>query len=865
MHEKKDISPPNLSLKLIRWLCQPDLVEELQGNLHQYYQEVQNGSFGMIKYWYQVFNYLRPSTFKSLINTSKPMFIFNPILTIRNLYKHRSSTLINIFGFTLGLVSAIFLYFYTHAELSYDSFHEEGDQIYRVIRISEINGESYNIGVTSAPFAEGLKNDFPSSISSTTRAMFRNGLVGYGDKKFFEDDIMFADANFFEFFSFPLLSGNPKTALDGTNSVVLSKAASIKYFGEEDPIGKTLEVDNEYSFIVSGIMDEAPAKSHLEFDMVFSLALYDRFEWFGEWWNNALLTYVHIASSAEAAAVDEQLPAFMDKYFGEDFERMGQRIGLSLEPLQDVYFNKDVRYDYAKHGSISSVRILMLVAFAILFIACFNYVNLSIAQSFLRAKEIGVRKVLGAQKNRLILQFLGESMAILILSILLSVGISELLNPVFNRFFGLDIDLNWLNGTVLQFFSFLSLAILVTSGLYPALLLASFKPVSVLKSAKLSLGKNVSIRKVLVVVQFAISVFLIVATLLITAQTSYFNSKDLGFDREAIVLVDLNNSDIWNKRDRFKEELLANANITSISGLSGEPGGFHDASSFSFAGFEAEFRMRTVFTDIDYLNVFNIQLLDGRNFSEDLITDEVGTMIINESALEALGVESSEIIGKKATMGWDNSERTIVGVAKDFHFSTLKDEIEPLAIMTGTRHRRYAIKVQSTDISNGLLTINEVYDKWAPSFPLSYEFLDQNLAELYENEQKQAKVFSAFAGISIFLACLGIFGLAAYSAEQRQKELGIRKVLGATARNIIGIVSKEFVLLVLIAAILAIPSSWYFISQWLSEFAYRIEIIEHWYIFGVGGVTAVAVALITVTFKTYRAAVSNPTESIRNE
>lgn len=863
---KKHNGPPPFSLRLIQWLCKDELSEEIEGNLHEYHKKLTQSFSSKSKYWFQVVTYLRPSTLKLFKPKARPMFIFNPALTLRNLYRHKSTAFINIFGFTTGLVAAIFLYFYIYSEVNYDSFHSNKDQIYRVARMSEMNGSPYSIGVTSGPFARALENDFSSDITSSTRVQAEDGLVTVGDAKFFEEEMLFVDANFFEFFSFPLIVGDPSTVLQDANSVVLTQEAAKKFFGDKSPLGEILVVDNEYQFTVSGIIGELPAKSHLEFEMVFSIQLFERFDWFSDWWNNSLLTYVSIATPEQAANVEEQLGGFMQKYFAEDFAESGNKIDLKLEPLSDLYFNRDTRYDEAKHGNLQSIYILAFVAIAILFIACFNYVNLSIAQSFMRAKEVGVRKVLGVRRARLVLQFLGESMMILLFSIVLSVGICHLLNPVFNAYFQLEVTLNWMDGNVITFFSALIVLVLLTSGVYPAILLSTFKPVSVLKGSKLASGKSAGLRKGLVIIQFSIAIFLMVATLLISAQTDFLSAKDLGFDREAVILVDLNNSEIRSQQQSFKDQLMTHASVKQVSSMSGEPGGFHDASSFKVTGIDVNQRMRTAFADRNYLDLFDIEIVAGRNFSEEITSDEEDAMIFNEQAVLELGLAPEEAVGRKATMpGWGIEDATIIGVVSDFHFNSLKDQIEPLAIISGHRHRKLAIKVNASDIAASLFLIDEEYQKLSPDFPISYEFLDKKLARQYEDERKQAKVFTVFSGISIFLASLGIFGLAAYVAHQRQKELGIRKVLGATVKQIIGLISKEFVVLVFIASIVATPAAWFFIEQWLSDFAYRINVFNHWYVFLLSGIVAVFIALLTVIFKTYRAAVSNPTESIRNE
>ena len=858
--------PPKFSMNLIRWFCKAELVEELQGDLIQYYSELDRRLKGL-KYWYQVFNYLRPSTLKSFKNSiNRPMFIFNPLLTLRNLYRHISTSLISLFGFTMGLVATIFLYFYIYSEITTDNYHLEGDQIYRAVRVASLNGSPYRIGVTSAPYAKALLNDFPSDISEVTRVVTDEGLVTFDDKSFNERRIIFVDPNFFDFFSYPLRAGSWETALATGKSAILTKESAQKYFGDSDPIGKMIKVDNEYEFIVSGVLDELPGNTHLDFSVILTIDILESFDWFDGWWNNSLNTYVKVATPALASNIESRLQEFMMKYMGDDFERAGSKIDLEFEPLRDIYFNNETRYDFSKHGSFSSILTLGAVAIAILFIACFNYVNLSIAQSFMRAKEVGVRKVLGGSKSRLVFQFLTESLMILFFSITISIGLCELIRPVFNSFFGLNVELNWLDANVLIFFGTLIVVILLSSGVYPAVLLSSFKSVTILKGSKLTSGKNVGLRKALVITQFAISIFLIVASMLISVQTNYLNSKDLGFDREAIVLVDLNNTDIRTNREQFKDRLLSNSNILGATMVSGEPGGFHDASSFAVTGIEENHRMRTLFTDTDFFNVLGIDIVAGRNFSKDLVTDEEYVMILNERAVEELGISPEEVIGRKVTMpGWDVNDAPVIGVAADYHFSTLKDEIEPLAIISGRYHRKMAVKINMANMKDGLLFIDQTFTGIAPEYPMSYQFLDDSLKDLYEKEQQQARVFTTFSALSIFLACLGIFGLATYAAQQRQKELGIRKVLGATARQIIGLISREFVLLVLIASIIALPTVGYFIQEWLGGYAYRIQILDHWYIFLFGGGVTILIALATVSIKTFRAAISDPTESIRNE
>jgi len=852
------------SIRLIRWLCQEELVEEIEGNLIEYHQQVRDNPvrFSRLKYWFQVLNYLRPSTLKKFKNsTPRPMFIFNPLHTIRSLVKQGASTIINILGFSLGLVCVLFLYFHIQSELTNDNFHVDKEKIYRALRIANPETNPELIGVTSGPFAPALQNDYPNSIQSVTRAMPADALVTFEDKSFIEENILLADSNFFSFFSYPLLAGTPDQVLAGTNDAVLHKDVARKYFGDEDPIGKIIRVDNQIDYVVRGVMDDMPARSHLEFDMVLNINFLD----LDRWWNNGLLTYAKINTPQEAAYVNGQLDQFMVKYFGEHFETNDFRMTLELEPLTGIYFHEGIAFDRVRHGSMNTVYILGAVGIAILLIACFNYVNLSIAQSFKRAREIAVRKVLGGDKNRLTLQLLGESLTVLLFASAIAVGLTLLLHPIFNNYFQLEVVLNWSDPTLLIFGASLLMLTLLVAGLYPALLISSFDPVKILKGGKSSSGKNVMVRKLLVVAQFLIAIFMIAATLLISRQMQYIQTKDLGFDRDAIVMLSINNGNIRNNLEAFKEAFADEPDILSITAAGGEPTGFHDITLIELPGEPGTKRINIGWGDEDYFETFGIDMVAGRSFAQNLESDEGQTAVINQEAMHMLGFTLDDVLESKAIISSWNLNVRIVGVSEDYNFSSLKNQMEPLIIINGLSPRRIAFKLNANNLVSAMGNINDKWDQFSPDYPMQYEFLDESIAQLYENEAKQSKVFSAFSAISIFLACMGVFGLATYTARQRQKELGIRKVLGATAQQVIGLLSKEFIMLIGLASLIAIPTAWYFIDQWLNDFAYQINILSNWPIFLASGLAVAGVAFLTIGFKTYRAAVSNPTESIRYE
>ncbi|MEM6522444.1 MAG: ABC transporter permease [Bacteroidota bacterium] len=862
----KYIGPPPLSLKLIRLICKEELSEEIEGNLIERYLILQDNqdSLRILRYWYEVLNYFRPYFLKSVkLKTTKVMFIFNPKIAIRNLARHRVSTVISLIGFIIGLTSFTFLYFYIDNELNYDAFHEDEDNIFRVYRTSQDeNGEFYDIGVSSPPYARALKNDYPNKIKSVLRTSYNDMMVVHENKRFYEDRIMVADTNFFEFFSYPLRRADPETVLDDIFNVVLSEETAKKYFGNDDPIGKRLELNGNADFVVAGIFSSPKNKSHLDFDMVLSMGLYEGQEWFENWWRNFTNTYIKI-DPVDAPYLRSEFPGFMEKYLGDDFRRTNNKNGLKIVALNDVHFHK-ARYDSAPIGNLSSVLIIAGVALSILFIACFNYINLAIAQSHKRAKEVGVRKVLGVNKVRLTLQFLGESAVILVLSILASAVLGSVLKDSLNHFFGLEVAYNWSDSMVQIFFSALLIVLIFSSGLYPALTLSSFNTLKVLKAANPLAGRNILVRKGLIILQFSISIFLIITTSLLYFQLEYMNTKDLGYDPESILVIDTDR-EIRANYHVFKRRLLQYEPIKSITVGSGVPSGFHDTSAMTFLENEKDVRVHTVYTDVDYLNTFDIPVVAGRGFSADYATDSTEAIMINEAAWKATGLSKEEIIGKKVRISFRDGDRTIIGIFEDYHFKALRDNIDPQVIIMGEDMRRIAIRIDDENKYETLTLIEDLYKELAPSFILNSWFLQDDLVRQYESESQQAKVFSMFSGLSIVLACIGILGLASFSAQQRQKELSIRKVLGASVSQVITLISNEFILLISISFVLSIPLASYFMYMWLGDYAYRINIAEHWLVFVLaGGVTAL-IALLTIGLKTYKTASGNPVDTIRYE
>ncbi len=784
---------------------------------------------------------------------------------LRALLKQKLFSLINVFGLAVGLAVTLLIVLYLQAELNYDKSFAHGEQIYRVLRKSAVNEQGYLIGITAGPYAAALKNDLPESIRDALRVLPSDGLVTHAHHSFMEKKFFLADENFFEFFSFPLAQGDPASALANPNGVVLTAAMARKYFGADEPLGKALRVDDRYDFIVTGVLAEKLGRTHLDFDFVASLKSLEREEWIKDWWNNNFLTYVQIDNPQEAQRVEARLPTFIDKYLGEAFKRNGRRIDLTLQPLAEVYFQKDIRYESGvRHGDKQAVYIFGALALFILLIACINYMNLTTARAGRRAREIGVRKVLGAPRLRLVAQFLGESFLLTTLAVIVAIAAGELLLPWFNTAFELDLAMNFADPLLPAAVLGLLFVVTLLAGSYPAFLLSGFLPVRVLKGRFSQQAAEVFIRKGLVVFQFSISAVMIIATLLVGKQLDFMRQKDLGFQAEQVLLVPINNPEMRRQQETFVERVRQEAGIVNATALSGPPGGFHDAMSFTIAGKDENFRLRTVYTDFDYVETLGLKIIAGRNFSRDFATDKTQAVLLNETAVKMLGWTNEEVLGKtiRNTM-FDTTRCHVVGVVRDFHFSSLKENIDPLFISMRPHANVFALKVEPAHLSTALAAAQKQWAAISPAYPFELTFLDETFFRLYQQEQREAKLFTIFAVIAIIIAGLGIFALASYAAEERTKEIGVRKVLGASVSNIFNLLSKEFVRLVVLANLVAWPIAWWAMNQWLQDFAYRTTM--DWQLFALAGGLVLLIALLTVSTQALKAALANPVEALRYE
>ena len=785
------------------------------------------------------------------------------ITAYRNSLKNKLYAGINVLGLAIGITCCLFIILYVRHERSYDQFHEKKDRIFKVLRTNDRDG--YEIGPISAPYAEALRNDFPEEVEAAVRVMPRSGLITHNDRAFTGDNISFVGRDFLYVFSFPLTRGNPATALREPGSVVLTTEMARKYFGDQDPIGQELTYESEYPMVVTGVLAPVPENSHLKLDFLASVHLFEKEEWFTGWWNNNMLTYVLLREGVSEAALEERFPAFMDKYLGADFEQYGIEVGLTLQPMTEVYFASNVQYDaWTQHGNASMTYIFLAVALFILLIACINFMNLATARAARRATEVGVRKTLGANRTDLIYQFFGESFLTTFIAVLLTLVLMTALLPLFNQFAEINLTLPLDNFV----FPSLLLGVVVVVGLlagsYPALFLSAFVPVKALKGGSQIEARGKYLRKGLVVFQFVISIVLMVAVLVVNQQMDFVQDQRLGFDKEQVMLLEINSDELYNQRESFRNRLRQDSRIVHVSMASGEPGGFHDMYSFRVEGKDEDVTMNTVFTDTEYLHAVGLTLVAGRNFSPQRNTDTLEAIILNETAVRSLNWSPAEALGKEITNPFSDSiPRRVIGVVEDYHFASLHNKIDPLAIMMGTDYRIIAIKTTPGAVAPVVDLVSEAWSAVVSQHPFSFNFLDESYDQLYRAEQRQGQVFTLFASIAVFIACLGLFGLVTFVAEQRTKEIGVRKVLGASVLQLVRLLTKDFAVLVFIALLIASPLAYYAMDQWLADFAYRVPIRP--LVFMIAGASALLIALLMVSWQSARAALANPVDALRSE
>lgn len=802
-------------------------------------------------------------------------------VALRNLWKNKSFSAINIFGLAVGLATCLLITLYILDELGFDKYNSNADRIYRVNADIKFGGELQKLAGSPDPLAFTMVRDYPQIENAVRFRNYGSSLVKKGTQNIKEDRIIFTDSTLFDVFTLPMIAGNPKKALAEPNSVVITETTAKKYFGNTNVLGQTLLFDNKDNYKITGVIKDIPENSHFNFDFFIGLAGVKESSQ-NVWVSFNFNTYLLFRRDASAKAFEKKFDEVLAKYIfpqaeqlmhisGDDFKRSGNYINFSLIPLTAIHLHSDRIAELAPNSDIQVVYIFSAIAVFIMLIACVNFMNLSTARSANRAKEVGIRKVLGTQRKNLITQFLTESVLMSLIAFVFAVAFALLLLPYLNGLASKSLSLSLIqHPLLLPLLIVFVILVGLLAGSYPAFYLSAFRPIEVLKG-KLSGGfKRSYLRSSLVVFQFFISIALIVATLVIYSQLTFIQNKKLGFNKEQILIV--KDAYVLDKQaETFKNEVLKYPGIvsgTQASYLPVAPSSRDNESLFPEGHLENDKAVSSQYWRVDhnYIKTLGMQIVQGRDFNKELLTDSTA-MLINETAAQLFGF-GSNAVGRKITELTDLNAKstknyTVIGVVKNFNFESLRQTVGALCMRMAPSTGSVSFRLKTNHIAEVLANVQNVWKKLAPNEPFNYSFLNEDFDKMYRSEQRAGKIFISFAVLAILIACLGLFGLATYAAEQRTKEIGIRKVLGATVSNVVGMLSKDFLRLVVIAAIIAFPLSWWAMDKWLQDFAYRINI--SWWIFFVAGLVAVLIALITISFQAIKAAVSNPVKSLRTE
>jgi putative ABC transport system permease protein len=794
-------------------------------------------------------------------------------IAVRNLWRNKIFSGINVIGLSVGLASCLLLFMYITHELSYDDFQQKADRIARVTMEYSMEGHTAKIPQTGTKVAPEFGRQFPE-IESGVRLINRDGIVSNGDQQFSEKRIVFADSAFFSLFSFHLIKGNPQTALAGPNLVVLSETTARRYFGTENPVGKTLRINTGGSFrdySITGVVSDCPANSQIKYDLLTSFMTLPAAK-SEEWYSANYATYLLLRKPEDIAYLQAKIPGFMKTQFSKEEMSGSNYLTYNLEPLRRVHLYSDVEGSFEPNGDLTYIYIFGSIALLILLIACVNYVNLATSRAVERAQEVGVRKVMGAMQRQLFGQFIGESVIVTSIALVLALLLASLTLPLFNTLSDRQFSVGvWFQPANLLLLLGVGVVVSLIAGSYPALVLARFQPIRVLKGHLKTAGAG-QFRKALIVFQFAITAFLIISTLLVRNQLTFIQKKKLGYSKDHVLMLPVDKQ-VKEKIRSLKSEFRQSADVQQVSMASESPvfinGGYGmrranrpDANYKMVAGLQI---------DEDFIKTVGLQLVAGRDLTQMDVEQAMHPdgdslnyyhFIPNESAVKELGWTPQQAIGQKIDMG-GNRRGEIKAVVADFHFASMKQKIGPLILFPEMGGEVLLVKLSGSQLPNTLQFLERKWRTLIPDRPFSYEFMDEEFNKLYVAETRTGRIFSVFAFLSIFLACLGLFGLSAYTTAQRTKEIGVRKVLGASVFNIVGLLSKDFLKLVLIAIVLASPIAWYAMSRWLRDFAYRIDI--DWWVFALAGVLAVGIALLTVSFQSIKAALMNPVKSLRAE
>ena len=798
-------------------------------------------------------------------------------IALRNLRRNKLYSSLNIAGLAIGITCCILILLYVQDELSYDRFHENADRIYRATTHFVLKDRIMDFASTAHVQGPMFKEAYPEVEnyvrfnSYGSRRMIRYKDVSYAEEKF-----IWVDNSVFDIFSFNLIKGNPEEALTKPNTVVITEEIAEKYFGDEDPLGKNLRVHSDELYMITGVVENIPANSHIRPDFLASfitLDLQPTGNATADLVNNVdYYTYLLLEEGADYKELEQKFVGFVEKYLGPLISSIGGSARYDLQPLTSIYLHSNKENELERTGDIAYVWLFSGIGLFILLLACLNFMNLSTARSANRAKEVGLRKVVGAQRAQLIKQFIGESMILTFIAIVLSLLLVFFTLPVFNNISGKSLAMSYLSNPalLLGLFGFFVIVSLI-GGSYPAFFLSSFRPVEVLQGRLRRGAKNSVLRIALVSLQFTVSIVLIIGTLIVNKQLNYVRNKNLGYDKDHVIALRIRNEDTQKRHEALRNALLTNPNILSVSASSSLPLGQNSFSAHHIGGqpMSEMIMLHTQIVDEHFIDTYNMEIVQGRNFSRDFPTDPDEAIIINEATAKKLGWQDNPM-GKEidALMSMTKMKTyKVIGVIKDYHFLSLHEEIQPLVLYNtnpyGGTYYRMSLRVRPENIQDTIGFLRSKWREFDSQYPLEFVFLDDQYDALYRTEERLSKLFGYFTALAIMIGCLGLFGLSAYSAEQRTKEIGIRKVLGATTTNVTMLLVREFTKWVLLAVLIAWPLGYYIMNTWLQNFAYRIGLGVDTFV--LSALLALAIALMTVAYQAVKAAVANPVDSLKYE
>ena len=875
-------SPPKWADRFLEWYCNPGLLEAIQGDVHELYYRtarIYNMRVANLLFIWNVLRFFRWSNIKRSKTTStSSIMMYRNYFTVfkRGFIKQKGYSFLNIFGLAIGISCFILISLYIKDEYSFDRMHSKADRIYRIHEIFQSEGVGERSASQPFPVASALLNDHPSQVLSAVRIFnFQAPTLALATtdnkKQFNESRLFFADSTFFDVFDFPLLEGDPKDVLARPLSIVITESMARKYFENENPIGKFLRFQGRQNLLVTGILKDIPPNTHFQFDFLVSFqtlipeiyneALPERWHWY---WNPCW-TYLLLKDQEAARQVQTSMPAFVKKYLPE---YVRDDISMELMPLTDIHLKSTMDYEIQPNGSLTTVYVFASIAFFVLLIACINFINLSTARAAKRAKEVGMRKTLGGQKFQLVGQFLFESILLSLLSVFIAVIVVALVLPFFNAFAEKNIDIAvLLEPFYLGLLTLLPLGVGILSGIYPAFVLSSFRPITALKSLA-SQDKGSGFRKALVVVQFTLSIILLIGTGVAIDQLEMLQNADTGFTRENVIMIPVSRTPIAKNYLSLRNEFLRNPNTLGVTAVEEIIGAKHQVGNYLFEGMETSKPFPRLNIRHDFIKTFDIPLVAGRDYSEDIHTDDSLALLVNETFVKQMGWKSNdEALGKRFGTA---TNRRIVGVVKDFNFASRHQPIHPLVLDLNTQDEAFdifikymAVRVTGEGTPETLAWLESQWKTQMPGWPFQYFFLENDLEKLYKAENKMSKITLIFSGLSILVACLGLFGLSTYTAEQRKKEMSIRKVLGSSDSEIFVLFSKHFFILILIANLIAFPLAYIVMKQWLASFAYQVNIDLK--LFAMAGFAAIFIAFVTIAYQALRTANSNPADVLKNE